>query len=97
MYNLDNYAVLSEVGDLPTYQRTHVGDALEYACLFWTTHLIGTASSSPDNEEVQTAINTFFSTCFLFWVEVLSLLGKLDVGVYALSDIQKWYTLVSYI
>ena len=93
--DLDDYAILSEVGDLPTHQRAHIGDGLEYACRFWANHLMGTASSSLDVEEVQQAIDRFFPTCFLFWIEVLSLLGALEVGVYALSNIEKWYTLVS--
>jgi len=95
--NLDDYAVLSEVGDLPTHQRAHIGDALEYACHFWTTHLIRTASSHLDVGEVQQAIDKFFTTCFLFWIEVLSLLGILEVGIYALNEIEKWYILVSYV
>ena len=93
--DLDDYAVLSEVGDLPTHKRTHVGDTLEYACCFWVAHLMRTVNSSVDVGEVQQAIDTFFTTCFLFWIEVLSILGKLEVGVYALSDIEKWYTFVS--
>jgi len=95
--DLDDHAVLSEVGDLLTQRRAHIGDALEYACRFWATHLMRSTSSSLGVEEVQQAIDKFFTTCFLFWIEVLSLLGILEVGVYALNDIEKWYTLVSYI
>ena len=95
--DLDDYAVLSEVRDLHARQRAHIGNALEYACCFWTTHLMGTVRSSLDAEEIQQVIDRFFTHCFLFWVETLSLLGNLEVGVYALSDIEKWYTLVSYI
>jgi len=95
--NLDDYAVLSDVKDLSTQQRAHIGDDLEYACRFWTTHLMRTTGSSLGIEEVQRAIDRFFTTYFLFWIEVLSLLGNLEVAVHALSDIQQWYTLVSYI
>jgi len=94
--DLDDYVVLSEVRDLSTHQKTHIGDALEYACCFWTAHLMEIVSCSFDIEEVQKAIDTFFTNCFLFWVEALSLLGKLEVGMYALSDIEKWHALVSY-
>jgi len=93
--DLDDYAVLSEVGDLPTRHRTHIGDALEYACHFWAAHLMRTASSDLGIEEVQQAIDKFFITCFLFWIEVLSLLGTIEVGMHALSDIESWYRLVS--
>ena len=93
---LDDYTKLSKVKDLPDRQKDHIGDALEYACCFWTKHLLGTPGSGSGVEEIQEAIDEFFPTCLLFWIEVLILVGKLDTGVYALNDIQQWYTLVSY-
>ena len=93
--NLDDHAVLSQVEDLPTHQKTYIGDALGYACQFWTRHLIKIPSSSHDLEEVHKAIDGFFTTHLLFWIEVLCLIGILDVGVHALNDVQQWYTLVS--
>ena len=92
---LDDYTTLSEVEDLPDRQKDHIGDALEYACCFWTKHLLGIPGSGPGVEEVQEAIDRFFTTCLLFWIEALILMGKLDIGVYALNTIQQWYTLVS--
>jgi len=93
--NLDNHAVLSEVEDLSTSRTTYIGDALEYACHFWTKHLVKVPGSGHGVEEVFKAIDNFFKTGFLFWVEVLILTGNLDIGVYALNDIEQWYTLVS--
>ena len=92
---LDDYAILSKVEDLAACQRAHIGDALEYACQFWTNHLVKIPGSGPEAEEVQKAIDKFFTTHLLFWIEVLSLLGKLDVGMYALNNIQQWYLPVS--
>ena len=37
--DLDDHAILSKVKDLPARHRAHIGDALEYACQFWTRHL----------------------------------------------------------
>jgi len=56
---------------------------------------MGIPGSGPDVEEVWEAINEFFTKHLLFWIEVLSLMGNLDVCVYALNNIQQWYTLVS--
>ena len=94
---LDDHAVLSKVKDLAARQKDHIGDALEYACKFWTKHLLKIPSDSPHIEEVQNAIDKFFTTNLLFWIEVLSLLGNLNVGIHALNDIQQWYMLVSYL
>ena len=93
--NLDDHADLSEVKDLSSRQKAYIGDALGYACQFWTKHLLEIPSSSPHAEEVQKAIDKFFMVDFLHWIEVLVLTGNLGVGVYAMNDIQQWYNLVS--
>ena len=93
---LEDYVPLSEVEDLPTRRTTYIGDALKYACSFWASHLVRIANTGSDVEEVHKAITEFFTTCFLSWIEVLSLIGNLDVGVYALNDIHQWYVEVSY-
>ena len=92
---LDNHAVLSEVKDLSVCWKSHIGDTLEYACCFWTKHLLEVPASSCHIEKLQKAIDKFFTTCLLYWIEVLSLLGNLNTGIYALNDIQQWYILVS--
>ena len=92
--NLDDYAILREVEDSSTRKRDYIGDALEYACQFWTRHLLGVPSDSPCVQEVQRAIDQFFTTHFLHWIEVLVIVGNLDVSVYAIKDIEQWYTKV---
>jgi len=93
--DLDDYAVLNEVKDLSTQKKAHIGDALEYACKFWTKHLLWIPSSSPHAKEVQNSIDKFFTVHFLHWVEVLALTGNLGAGVYAMNEIGQWYHLVS--
>ena len=93
--NLDGHAVPSKVRDLSKLKAAYIGDALEYACQFWTHHLAVTSTDSVTVEEVHKAIDNFFATGFLCWIEVLVLLGRLDIGVYALNSIEQWYTLVS--
>ena len=90
--NLDGNAVLSEAKDLSTRRRDYIGDALEYACEFWTKHLLGVPGT---NSQVKEAIDNFFTTSLLHWIEVLALTGHLGVGVHAINDIEKWCTLVS--
>jgi len=92
--NLEDYAILSEVKDLSACKE-YIGDALEYACCFWTKHLLKVPYSSPHVGEVQEAIDKFFRTHLLYWIEVLALTGNLDIGVYAMNDVEQWYSLVS--
>jgi hypothetical protein len=93
--NLEDRTILSEVEDLPTYRKTYIGDALEYACQFWTKHLAEIPGNNHDVEEIYKAIDGFFTTCLLSWIEVLSLTKNLSIGVYAINDVQQWYMSVS--
>jgi len=93
--NLDDDAVLSEVEDLPTHKKDYIGEALEYACRFWTKHLLRVPSNSSHVEEVQEVIEKFFTSHLLYWIEVLALVGDLDAGVYAMNDVEQWCVLVS--
>jgi len=92
---LDDHAVLSEVKDLPALQKEYIGDGLEYACRFWAKHLLKVPSNSSHVEEVQKAIERFFTTHLLYWIEVLALTGNLDVGVHAMNDVEQWCASVS--
>ena len=94
---LDDCATLSKTKDLSAVRTIYIGGALEYACCFWTSHLTRISGSSDGLEEVHKAIDNFFTTSFLCWIEVLTLMSNLDISVYALNDIEEWYILVSYI
>jgi hypothetical protein len=93
--NLDDYAILSNVKDLSTRQKDYIGGTLEYACQFWTEHLLGIPGTSPYAEEVQRAIDQFFTTNLLHWIEVLALTRNLGGGVYAMNNVEQWYASVS--
>jgi len=93
--NLEDYAILSEVKDLHPLKKVHIGDDLEYACRYWTKHLLAVPSDSPHIEEVQKTIDRFFTVHLLHWIEALAIIGHLDIGVYAMSEIEQWCGLVS--
>ena len=93
--DLDDFTVLSEVRDLSIRQKNHIGASLEYACQFWTKHLLVVPSTSPHAKKVQEKIEKFFTVHLLHWVEVLALTGNLGVGVYAMNEAKQWYQLVS--
>jgi hypothetical protein len=94
--NLDDYADLSSVNDLLAHRKEHIGEALEYACKFWTKHLVKSPSSGSGVEKMHEAIDKFFTTHLLFWIEVLIVMGDLGATVYSINDIQQWYALVSH-
>ena len=94
--NLDDYAVLSEVEDLPARREVCIGGSLEYACRFWTRHLANVPSDGPSSKRVKEVVEEFLTKRLLYWIEVLSIVGHLGVAVYAINNIREWYTSVSY-
>ena len=94
--DLDDYAVLNEVDDLPVRRETNIRSSLEYACRFWTRHLASIPNSGPHVERVQEAIEQFFTKHLLHWIEVLSAVGHLGTTVYAINDIRQWCISVCY-
>ena len=54
---------------------------LQYACLHWATHLF----SAEKDDNLSGLLEIFSSTHLLHWLEVLSLIGRLEVGYIALN------------
>ena len=93
--NLGDYVILSEVGDISLYKKDHIGDGLEYACKFWTKHLLEIPRDGAHMKGVEKAIDRFFTVHLLHWVEVLAITENLGVGICAMNDIEQWYNAVS--
>jgi len=93
--NLDDHAYLSDIKDLSALCKAHIGDALKYACCFWTNHLLMIPGNITCIKQVEEGINQFFTTCLPYWIEVLALTGNLGAGVYAINDVERWCALVS--
>ncbi|KZP32870.1 WD40 repeat-like protein, partial [Athelia psychrophila] len=68
-----SYLMNRDVQDLPDRIQTCIPQSLAYACRFWGEHL--RHANTPDRE-VQALILEFFQVSFLYWLEVLSLIGE---------------------
>ncbi|CAE6488541.1 unnamed protein product [Rhizoctonia solani] len=79
---LDTSHILnSEVLDLKLRIDTHIGPALKYACIHWIDHFI----ASPKQALVAEIRKLFEGPQLMYWIEVLSILGCLDLVVTGLS------------
>ncbi|KAJ5101029.1 hypothetical protein N7456_007081 [Penicillium angulare] len=64
---------------------------VEYACIYWVDHLVACKSdttyrlSAKDKERV----DTFLQRKYLHWLEALSILGSLSVGIHAMRRLEK--------
>ena len=88
MCSIPDFFLNSEMEDLA--ERIEAGGirgALEYACRYWFKHLILTEYRTSD---ALSALRDFLEKRFIFWLEVLSVLGVVDVAVHALGATLRW-------
>ena len=82
----DSRLANAEVKDLALRIKENISDALQYSSLYWSNHLCFT----PDTGErrVWDKLRKFFEGPYaLFWVEVLSIMGMLQIGVPSLREL----------
>jgi len=93
MCSIPDYALNSEVEDLPKrIEESGIRGALEYACRSWYKHLTATKCWDMD---VFSALSDFLERKFVFWLEVLSILGSMGEAARALIATTKWLEEVS--
>jgi hypothetical protein len=90
--SIPDYALNSEVEDLSgRIKDCGIHGALEYACRSWYKHLVVTEHWTVD---VVSALHHFLEGKFLFWLEVLSVLGAMGDAAHALNMTIEWLTKV---
>ncbi|KAF9777540.1 hypothetical protein BJ322DRAFT_1131890, partial [Thelephora terrestris] len=73
----------SQVEDLQERADKYVSQGLQYACRFWHKHLVNEPTTKRD--EITSALYCFLQKKFLYWLEVLSVLGAVRNAVDALK------------
>ena len=81
----DSRLANDDVKDLPSRIKENISDALQYSSLYWSNHLCFT----PDiGYRAWESLWEFFSGLHpLFWIEVLSIMGMLRIGVRSLQKV----------
>jgi hypothetical protein len=74
-----------EVDDLKERVEQYIDKALEYACRSWHKHLINKMPT-----QTLEMLHKFLEEKFLFWLEVLSIVGATREAVGALEVTAKW-------
>ena len=77
-----------EVDDLKARTERYVNPALRYACELWHKHLID--SDATHVLEIVPVLHRFLERKFIFWLEVLSVLGTIRDAVDALDVSADW-------
>ncbi|KAG8791588.1 hypothetical protein FRC12_008701 [Ceratobasidium sp. 428] len=82
-----SYLRNDEVADLKSRVEEKIGPHLSYSCVYWATHVIE-ATTQPCRSLLHKLISGPF---VLYLIEVLSLISKLDVALWSVSLVQKYY------
>ena len=90
MCKLPDAVANSDVSDLKERVEQHIDPALRYACSSWHTHLIGGYMTSVPTHEIISTLHKFLEEKFLFWLEVLSVLGAVKNAIVALQAAIDW-------
>jgi len=75
----------SDVSDSKERTKRYIGPALQYSCRSWHMHLIDMQTTAPHALAITTTLHQFLEKKFLFWLEVLSILGTVRDAVDALQ------------
>ena len=78
----------SEVNDLGERVEKHIDQALQYACKSWHKHFVNVKPAHA--LKITPLLHMFLEKKFLFWLEVLSVLGVASEAVGALDVAAKW-------
>ena len=82
----DSRVANADIQDLQTRIEQNISDALQYSCLYWSNHLC--SSPKNDDQRVWGQLRKFFEGRYpLFWIEVLSLMGMVSIGVPSLRRV----------
>jgi len=90
MCDLPDGVANSDVGDLKERTEKYIDPALRYACLSWHVHLVDADTTPGQGPAITTTLHQFLEKSFLFWLEVLSVLGALRHAVDALEAVAEW-------
>jgi hypothetical protein len=80
----------SHVNDLKERTKRYIGPALRYGCRSWHTHLFNRRATSASTLEISSTLHRFLEKKFLFWLEVLSVIGAVRNAVVALQVSAGW-------
>ncbi|CUA67980.1 putative WD repeat-containing protein alr2800 [Nostoc sp, PCC 7120] [Rhizoctonia solani] len=79
-----SYLLNSEVPDLKRRIHSHIGPALKHACTHWISYF----KSSPNQALVKTITKFLEAPQLMYWIEVLSLLGRIDLAIAEISKLK---------
>src|SRR5262249_18284334 len=89
--NLDPFKLYSDIPNLKELQDQKIPKHLTYSCNYWVSHLISSGNHWIGNEANRQKLLTDVCTKkLLFWIEVMSILGKTKAAIQAMYHLSEW-------
>ena len=85
MCKLPDAVMNNEVDDLQKRVDCYIDQSLQYACQSWHKHLVDLHMVPSYIPEITSILDQFLKEKFIFWLEVLSVLGMARSAVDALK------------
>ena len=84
----DSRVANADLKDLPSRVKQNISDALQYSCLHWLDHL---CFPPANRDQCVSELGRFFEGLYpLFWIEVLSIMRVVPIGVPSLRRLLSW-------
>ena len=90
MFGFPDGSTNDEVDDLRKRAKGNIDHGLRYACESWHKHLVDASTAPTHMVKITSVLHQFLEQKFIFWVEVLSILGTIRNAVDALEVARKW-------
>ena len=82
----DSRLANADIDNLQSRIEENISDVLQYSCLYWSNHICSSPRDSA--RHVLERLRKFFEGLYpLFWIEVLSLMGMVSIGVPSLRRV----------
>ena len=90
MCKLPDAVTNEEVDNLQEKAEQFIDHSLQYACKSWHKHLVHVHTTPAQRLNLTSVLHQFLEEKFIFWLEVLSVLGTVRDAIDALAGAAKW-------
>ena len=90
MFGFPDGSANDEADGLRKWAEGSIDHGLRYACESWHKHLVDASTAPTHTAKITSVLHRFLERKFLFWLEVLSILGIVRDAIDALEVAAKW-------
>ena len=87
----DSRLANADISDLSSRVKQNASDPLQYSCLYWSNHLCSSPTNRDEGVLALGGLKNFLEGLYpLFWIEMLSVMGMVPIGVPSVRRLRSW-------